>query len=695
MQTTVHRPSEASPVPAPVPPPTTFGWTRWGLAVLLLLAVVGFYALGLSRYFSWDFVRGHLDAWQTQVRQNLVLALAVFFAVYVAVTALSLPAAALLTMLAGALFGRWLGTGVVSLASTLGATLAFLSSRYVLREWVQRRFADRLGPINQGVEKDGAFYLFTLRLIPVVPFFLLNLGMGLTSIRVTTFAVVSWLGMLLGTFLYVNAGTELATLDSPADLLSWKVLGSLALLGIVPLAIRKLVQGKVRWRTVCLALVGLLLSAGFGLAVRTHFRYQKADTMEVAVREFTNAEYPEDPANRSLHHGQYDGRRLTLVKKDSTHFDFVFEPNHPHIARVIFHDVDVSLMTPRVPEWTKGDDGLVRIALTDRQWNRQQVSFGGPGSPHVEVSGGDGFERDNLYSAELAKNCINAGMWEVLLFTNEGGDKALYYQGWFTFPLGHYKDLFEHNTGLPYWRHWYYLEHWVDPAGTLVPMDKLREVVHEQEVDVIFDRSERVIVSGEQARKRKTTIAENVLTWNDFYDGHRIRFASFIPPGRYSLNHPHTNEYRRMDRLDRAILRQVKSPARDGTLHELELVFSSTKQEGVCRLFVSGVDLAALPRLPIKDYPKGMYMPMGIGVPPFFQSYDQLQENPSFRSPYVSVLLDADSRWIDHHGFAIDGCVLHRDEKDSDRVHVYLLSYERHSLIAHIVLNVGAKEGRL
>jgi uncharacterized membrane protein YdjX (TVP38/TMEM64 family) len=690
MQTMEVQPADVRPdQPQASPPATGSRWPRWGLAALLVLAVVGFYALGLHRYFSWEFIRSNLDAWQARVGENLILALVVFFLVYVAVTALSLPAAAILTMVAGALFGRWLGTGVVSVASTLGATLAFLSSRYVLRDWVQRRFSDRLEPINRGVEKDGAYYLFTLRLVPVVPFFLINLGMGLTPIRLTTFAAVSWLGMLLGTFLYVNAGTELATLDSPADLLSWKVLGSLALLGIVPLAVRKFVQWKVRWRTVGLVTGGLLLVAVAGVALRTHFRYKTADTMEVPVREYTNAEYPEDPANRSLHYGQYDGRRLTLIKKDTTHFDFIFGSDNPHVAKVVFRDVDVSLMTPGLPEWTKADDGLRRIALTDRQWNRQQVRLGGPDSPHVEVTGGDSWEQENLYSAELAKNCLNAGLWEVLLFTKEGGDKALYYQGWFTFPLGHYKDLFEHNTGLSYWKHWYYLEHWFDPAGTPVPMDKLREVVREREVKATFNKSERVIAAGEQARKRRTTVGENIVTWGDFYDGRKIRFASFIPPGRYSLNHPWKNEYRRIDRFDRAILREIRSPVTDKTLHELELVFSSTKREGLSRFFVSGFDLAALPQLPVKDYPKGMYMPMGIGVPPFFQSYEELEKNPPHRSPYVSVLLDEQDNWIDHHSFAIDGPVLHRDEKDPNLLHVYLLSYERHSLIAHFVISTG------
>jgi uncharacterized membrane protein YdjX (TVP38/TMEM64 family) len=230
-------------------PPAGPRWARWALASLLVLAVVGFFALGLPRYFSWDFIRGNLDAWQARVQENLLLALAVYLLVYVAVTALSLPSAALLSLVGGALFGRWLGTAVVSLAATLGATLAFLSARYLLRDWVQRKFGDRLSPINQGIEKDGAYYLFTLRLIPVVPFFLINLGMGLTLMRVTTFAAVSWLGMLPGTFLYLNAGTELGTAASPGDLLSWKVLGSLALLGIVPLAIRLLIRWTARRQT--------------------------------------------------------------------------------------------------------------------------------------------------------------------------------------------------------------------------------------------------------------------------------------------------------------------------------------------------------------------------------------------------------------------------------------------------------------
>jgi uncharacterized membrane protein YdjX (TVP38/TMEM64 family) len=164
-------------------------------------------------------------------------------------TALSLPVALTLTLLGAALFGRRLGvagvSAVIDLAATTGATLAFLSSRYVLRDWVRRRFGERLRALEQGVERDGAYYLFTLRLVAAVPFFLINLGMGLTPLRVSTFVWVSLVGMLPATVLYVNAGQALGTAASPADLVGPDVLLALALLGVVPLLARKLVRATL------------------------------------------------------------------------------------------------------------------------------------------------------------------------------------------------------------------------------------------------------------------------------------------------------------------------------------------------------------------------------------------------------------------------------------------------------------------
>lgn len=505
------------------------------------------------------------------------------------------------------------------------------------------------------------------------------LNRNYASYALASLLLIAAVGMFYAHTLDVNA---------PPILLSPKLAMLLAGTGITLLVITIVRRLGTPWRRIAAAFGIALIVITASLIVRTYTRYQTAPIMHVPVREFTNAEYAEDPANRSVHFGKYKDRSLTLIQKDATHFDFVFEPNHPHIAKVVFRDIDVSLMTPGIPAWTQHDAGLRRIALTDRQWNRQQVKFGGPGSVHVEVTGGDGFEAGKLYSAELAKNCLNAGLWEVLLFVKENNDKALYYQGWFTFPLGHYAQLFEQNTGLAYWRHWYYLEHWFGPAGTRVPMNDLRKIVSEREVAASFDKTERIIAASEQGRKRRTAVLDNVVSWGDFYDGRPIRFASFIPPGRYSAGRPWKNKYRELKNFEKAVVRQIATQPDSRALHEIELVFSNAERNRWYRIFVSGIDLQKLPQLPMQDYPKGLYMPMGIGVPPFYQSYEDLKKSPPATSPYVSVMLDTDDRWIDHHAFAIDGPVLHRDEKNPRLLHVYLLSYERHSLVAHITVPI-------
>jgi len=191
---------------------------------------------------TWDYLKDNIDSVKGWVGEHLVLALLLFFLTYLAVTALSLPVALPLSVIAGALFDRWFGTGVVLLGAACGATLAMLSSRYLFRDFIQRRFGERLKALNEGVERDGPFYLFTLRLVPLFPFFFLNLGMGLTRMRVWTFFWVSLVGMLPGTFLYVNAGTELSRINSPSDVLSLPLIVSFALLGVVPLLLRLLVR---------------------------------------------------------------------------------------------------------------------------------------------------------------------------------------------------------------------------------------------------------------------------------------------------------------------------------------------------------------------------------------------------------------------------------------------------------------------
>ena len=215
---------------------------RWWLLVALAGLVAVFFALDLGRYLSLAAIKtsqADLKAWRAA---QPLLAAALFFVGYVAVTALSLPGATVMTLAAGALFGLGWGTLIVSFASSIGATLAFLAARWLLGGWVQTRFGDRLATLNAGIAKDGGFYLFTLRLVPVLPFFVINLAMGVTTLRATTFYAVSQVGMLAGTLVYVNAGTQLARIETLSGIVSPGVLGSLVLLGLFPLFAKKVID---------------------------------------------------------------------------------------------------------------------------------------------------------------------------------------------------------------------------------------------------------------------------------------------------------------------------------------------------------------------------------------------------------------------------------------------------------------------
>jgi len=212
-----------------------------GLIALLAALVASYVLFDLGRFFSLDYFKSQQAAIETYRLAHPWATAGLFFLIYVLVTALSFPGAAVLTLVAGAIFGLLWGTVIVSFASTLGATLAFIASRFLLHDWVQHRFGDRLRAINDGVRKEGGFYLFTLRLVPAFPFFMINLLMGLTPIPARTFYWVSQIGMFAGTLVYVNAGTQLGQIDALAGILSPGLIASFVLLGIFPLIAKRIV----------------------------------------------------------------------------------------------------------------------------------------------------------------------------------------------------------------------------------------------------------------------------------------------------------------------------------------------------------------------------------------------------------------------------------------------------------------------
>ncbi len=212
------------------------------LLLLLLVLIAAFFVFDLDRFFSLEYLKQQQAALDGYYQSNPVLTIAAFFLLYVAIAALSLPGAAIMTLAGGALFGLLMGTVIVSFASSIGATLAFLASRFFLSDLIKSKFGSQLETFNKNIEKDGAFYLFTVRLVPALPFFLVNLAMGLTRIKTSVFYVVSQLGMLAGTVVFVNAGTQLARIDSLSGILSPALLFSFVLLGVFPLIAKKILD---------------------------------------------------------------------------------------------------------------------------------------------------------------------------------------------------------------------------------------------------------------------------------------------------------------------------------------------------------------------------------------------------------------------------------------------------------------------
>ncbi|MBD3324251.1 TVP38/TMEM64 family protein [candidate division KSB3 bacterium] len=229
---------KASPPQAPAKHGTLI--SKIIIVCVVILLIILFYVFDLGQYFSLEYIKSSQERFAQLYEAHTVLVIATYMGIYIVMAALSLPGAAVMTLLGGALFGRLIGTLAVSFASTIGATLACFVARFLLRDWVQNKLGDKIKPINQGIQREGAFYLFTMRLIPAFPFWVINLVMGLTSLPLRTFYWVSQVGMLPGTFVYVNAGTELAQIDSLGGILSPSLIISFVILGIFPIAVKKI-----------------------------------------------------------------------------------------------------------------------------------------------------------------------------------------------------------------------------------------------------------------------------------------------------------------------------------------------------------------------------------------------------------------------------------------------------------------------
>jgi len=216
------------------------------LKIIIILIFIGTISFGLffdySQYFSFEMIKSQHEKLNEFIKLNYSFSIVVFFIIYIIVTAFALPFGALKTILAGALFGLIPGVILTSFASSIGSTLCLLMSRFVLKDYVEKKYSKYLEKINEGIKKDGIYYLFFLRLSPIFPFFIINLVFGLTKMKVLTFYLVSQIGMFLGTIIFVNAGVQLSKINKTEDILNIEIIVSFILIGLAPLIIKKLLE---------------------------------------------------------------------------------------------------------------------------------------------------------------------------------------------------------------------------------------------------------------------------------------------------------------------------------------------------------------------------------------------------------------------------------------------------------------------
>ncbi|KIH75908.1 dihydrolipoamide dehydrogenase [Geoalkalibacter ferrihydriticus] len=407
-----------------------------GKKILILLAiailVTLFFVFDLQRYLTLTELKARQEAFQQFYAANRFLTLGAYFLFYILVTALSLPGAAVMTLAGGALFGFLPALIVVSFASTIGATLAFLVSRFLLRDWVQSKFGKRLKALNAGIEKDGGFYLFTLRLVPIFPFFVINLAMGLTPMRTLTYYWVSQLGMLPGTAVYVNAGTQLGQIETLGGILSPQLLLSFALLGIFPLIARKGVDFMQKRRTLKdfpkpkkfdynIVVLGAgsagLVSAYIAAAVKAKVALIEKDKMGGDC--LNTGCVPSKALIRSAKMLAYGRRAAEFgLQKSQTHFDFaeVMERVQRVVKKVEPHD-SVERYTELGVECIKGEARITSpytVQVGERTLTTRNIIVATGAEPFVPPIPGldqvDYLTSDNLWQLrELPKRLVVLG----------------------------------------------------------------------------------------------------------------------------------------------------------------------------------------------------------------------------------------------------------------------------------------------
>lgn len=358
-------------------------------------------------------------------------------------------------------------------------------------------------------------------------------------------------------------------------------------------------------------------------------------------------------------------------------YNFHFFSSDKYSDTLKLENINLMEYMPSIPEKVKGDEYLSYISVVNQEWNRNQVKF---------VKGEFYSNQENIVRLDLARNCLNAYLWEVIVYTAEGEKELPIYHGWFNFPKDLYAELFEAKNGIPFSKYAAALEDWIDPESKVINRDLLRRVDHKIPAGFTDASDAMYPLEGARKKKFKEIIYPAYFTSMRDLQNDSTLLATFTPPGLYNRADPRTTELGRFFQLDTIMVSALETES--NPLLEIELQF--THRDGMKRtkLVFGGLDTTLIPTLPVEKTNSGWKNSMGVGNHPFYETYEQHEKWQCSQSPYYAFLVDENDRWLDSHKIGIDGPILHFDSENPNVLHLWLLSFERHALVGHYTIDL-------
>jgi hypothetical protein len=399
------------------------------------------------------------------------------------------------------------------------------------------------------------------------------------------------------------------------------------------------------------------------------------------IQEFSDKDYPDNPniGYRSNHFSSDYFKDGKLETKEGYKVDLTFYSSDKYADSITLNNFNLSELIPTVPTHLCGkDEYLTKITLINQEWNRNQVKL---------VKNEFKSTNDQIVRLDISRNCLNAYLWEIIAYTNENGKELPLYHGWFNFPKKAYKAFFESKNDLNYSEYSKSLEKWNDPENKTFDKGLLRSI--EDTIQIKYsDKSDRMYpLKGARLKKYKEVITPDTFSTMKDLQSDSTTFATFSQPGYYNKENPRHTELGRFYHLDDIELYDTKCNEQN-KLSEIKFSFLDRQKQRKTYLYFGGINLENLPKLSADKANEGWKNSMGFGNHPFYEDYNQHLSWKLSESCYYGYLTNEKDEWIDSHHVGIDGPILHWDDQVENRLHVWLLSFERHALVGHYVIDV-------